>query len=420
MNKPTVLITAGGVNSRFFPLNTQTHKGFLSLAGKSLFQRALESLAVQGFKKVIVVVSQKDYSNEQQQEFFKNNQLGLEIKVVLQTEAKGMGDAVLQAEEFLNSDFIIASPYYTNLADICVSLQEKKEESGADCVFSATKTTTPELYGIIEFDPANKQRIIGIVEKPELSIAPSQFKIDSVYLFDPSFIETLLQTPESDRSLEDAITTHCQTNTITWIENEQETPSLKYPWHLFDFFKSIIATQKTQIDPSAQVAQTAIIDDTNGAVIIQKNARVNDFAKIVGPCFIGENCMIGEYSFIRSSSVEANSTIGANTEVVRCIIFENSSIHQGYLADSIIGKDNKIAAGLITANKRFDRQEVNTYIADKKVQTHIRALGIITGENVSLGIGVRTMPGVLIGAQSIVYPNVLLKKNISPHSVIEK
>lgn len=420
MNKPTVLITAGGINSRFFPLNTQTHKGFLSLAGKSLFQRALESLAVQGFKKVIVVVSQKDYSNEHQQEFFKNNRLGLEIKVVLQSEAKGMGNAVLQAEEFLDSDFIIASPYYTNLADICVSLQEKKQESGADCVFSATKTDTPELYGIVAFDPANRQRVIGIVEKPIASMAPSQFKIDSVYLFDPAFIQTLLQTPESDHSLENAITTHCQTNTVTWIENKQETPSLKYAWHLFDFFKSIMSTQKTIIDSSAQIAQTAIIDDSNGAVIIQKNARVNDFAKIVGPCFIGENCMVGEYSFIRSSSIEAHTVIGANTEVVRSIVFENTNIHQSYIADSIIGQHNKIAAGLITANKRFDRQEINTYIVDKKAQTHLPSLGIITGENVQIGIGVKTMPGVLIGAQSVVYPNVLLKKNAAPNSVIEK
>ena len=44
MQKPTILIIAGGENSRFYPLNTQTHKGFSTLVGKPIVAHALENL----------------------------------------------------------------------------------------------------------------------------------------------------------------------------------------------------------------------------------------------------------------------------------------------------------------------------------------------------------------------------------------
>jgi len=53
MQKPTILIVAGGKNSRFFPLNTETHKGFLPLLGKPMIVRALKSLKKNNFNKYI-------------------------------------------------------------------------------------------------------------------------------------------------------------------------------------------------------------------------------------------------------------------------------------------------------------------------------------------------------------------------------
>ena len=136
-----------------------------------------------------------------------------------------------------------------------------------------------------------------------------------------------------------------------------------------------------------------------------------DFVKIIGPTYIGDNSLIGDYSFVRLSSIEANSTVGANTEVVRSIIMENSSLHFGYLADSIVGQNVKIGAGLITANKRLDRENIKTKIKAEMMSTNLRALGTIIGHGANLGIRVNTMPGVMIAAYSKIMPGSVVSKN---------
>lgn len=421
MTKPTILIIAGGNNSRFAPLNTRTHKGFLSLAGKPIITRALEDLKKHEFTNIVIVVSQKDYGDKGFSKYLKeNNNLGLDIDIILQKEARGMGDALLKAKSLLTNDFVLASPYYFNLGQKTKQLWEKKQDSNADCVFSGTKTEHPELYGILDLAPNNHDKVLGVIEKPKREDAPSLFKIDSVYLFDKKFMDVLADTKEEEYALEKAISKYAVENEITWIQNKLKVKSIKYPWHLFRTFNQIIMDQDTNISEDATIAKTAIIDDSIGPIIIEAGARVGDFAKISGPCYIGKNCLVGDYSFIRGSSLETAAIVGVKTEVVRSILFEKSSIHSGYLADSILGHNTKIAAGLITANKRMDRKNIRVQVKRELIDSNLNVLGLITGEKVATGIGVKSMPGMIIGANSSVHPNLVIKRNVGNNKTLEE
>ncbi|MBP7843121.1 NTP transferase domain-containing protein [Candidatus Woesebacteria bacterium] len=420
MQKPTILIIAGGENSRFAPINTKTHKGFLSLAGKPIVERAFESLKKQGFVDVVLVVSPKDYDNAGFSEYLHTHDFGLNIQVILQEKATGMGDTILLAKEYLGENFILAAPYYSDLGSISERLWLKQQETKASCVFSGTQTTNPELYGILKFDETDKSRVVGVVEKPAKGTEPSDIKIDSVYLLNNTFIQELSETKQTEYSLEDAITSFAEKNHITWTTNKGHIQSLKYPWHLFNLFNQVMPTQKTTFAQSAQIADTAIFDDSNGPVVVDENATIGDFAKLVGPCYVGKNCLVGDYSFVRGSSLEKGATVGANTEVVRSILFENSSIHYGYLADSILGHATKIGAGLITANKRLDRKNIRIEVKKALINTETNAIGIITGENVNIGIRVNTMPGITIGANAEIHPGVTITRNVPAKEIIKK
>jgi len=441
MNKPTIVILAGGKNSRFFPLNTETHKGFLSIAGKPLILRALENLKAHDFaikgtdEKIIIVVSQKDFDGKGIDKYLKDNdianKLQLNIQLVLQKNAKGMGDALLAVKDYFpetsNNSFILSSPYHINLGEIAQELWQKKQSSGASCVLSATQTESPEIYGVLNLNPNNFEKVLGITEKPETIVQSDNdkesvkyFKVNSVYLFDNNFAKELLKTPEEEYSLETAITNYAKKTQITWLENTTENFSLKYPWQLFNAFEKIMHQEKTSISENAKISKTAIIDDSDGPVIIEDTAEIGDYTKIVGPCYIGKNVFVGDYSFIRGSSIEEYSTIGANTEVARCILFENVTIHFGYISDSILGSSTRVGAGLITANKRFDRKCVKVKIKDKMIDSKQEALGIITGNNVQIGIRTNTMPGVLIGENSSLYPGLTIGENIKENEIIKK
>ena len=420
MSKPTVVIIAGGENSRFAPLNTVTHKGFLSILGKPIVTRALEDLKKHGFENIILVVSPKDYAGKGFSEYLKNHDLGINITLVLQEKATGMGDALLLSKQYLQESFILASPYYANLGQISERLYAKQKETLAECVVSGTKTQNQELYGILQFDTTDPEKVVGIVEKPTKGQQPSDIKIDSIYLFDPGFITELEATKQSEYSLESAIATYTKKNQVTWILNTGILQSLKYPWHLFSIFTHLIKQGVTTISNTAKISETAVFDDTAGPVIIDDNATIGDFVKLVGPCYIGKNTLIGDYSFVRGSAIEAGSVVGANTEIVRSILFEDVSIHYGYLADSILGQKTKIGAGLITANKRLDRTTIRVQVKKKLIDTGTNTLGIITGQAASLGIRVNTMPGITIAPQVKVGPGTTVKRNILTDTTIEK
>lgn len=412
VDKLTVVIIAGGKNSRFFPLNTGTHKGFMPLAGKPLVMRALENLESHGFRKVLIVVSDKDYQGNGFSNYLENNQLDMDISFVLQSAAKGMGDALLQAKNQLEGPFIVASPYYANLGDLIEKLWQKKQATNADGVLFARPTATPELYGVLKFNPDDPQKVQAVIEKPNKGSEPSNYKTDSVYLLDSGFLGELEKTADSEYSFEAALTAYADQKSLAWIENTLAAKSLKYSWHLFDMFQQLMSEQKTTISPLAKVSKTVVIDDTQGPVIISDHAQVQDFSKVVGPCFIGKNCFVGEHSFIRQSSLEAGAQIGAYSEVARSIFFEHTTFHQGYIADSIIGQQTTIGAGLVTANKLFSGKNIKVEIDGKAVDTEKNKLGIIAGENVTIGINCSSVPGILIGSGAVIYPNTLLTKNV--------
>ncbi len=409
MKKPTIVFIAAGKNSRFFPLNTDTHKGNLTLMGQSLIIRALDDVIAHGYTEIVIVVSEKDADGKGLSGVVQAHKLDASITFVTQTSPKGQGDAVLAAAKHVDGDFIVASPYYLQAGEIADKLYEAKKERKADCVLIGLKTDTPSLFGILKHEG---DRVIEVVEKPKTGTEPSDIRINSIYLFDQGFLETLKNTPPEQYSLETAYSAYAKSAYITYILQEEEIVTLKYAWHLFDFQKKLFESLKSFQDPTAKIADTAVIDESAGPVHIAAGARIEDFAVVKGPTFIGEKCLVGQYCLVRSSNLEQGAIVGAYTEVVRSILFESVTIHQGYVADSILGSRTTVGAGLITANKRLDGISTRTMIKERMVETQRRKLGLITGSAANIGIRVNTMPAVLIGQKVVVPPNHTISKNI--------
>ncbi|MEN8252880.1 MAG: sugar phosphate nucleotidyltransferase [Patescibacteria group bacterium] len=405
MNKPTVVILAAGKNSRFFPFNNGPHKSTLSLFGEPIILRTLKNLEQHGYKDIVIVISERDHDGKGLSKLLEDFESDLAINLVLQKEAIGMGDAVLAAKEFLKDQFLVIRPTLINAGEISNKFLEKKE----DMVLCGLPVEQPWLYGIFEMKDG---KAVGLVEKPAKGTEPSDVKIEAVYLLDQNYLQTLKETPSEEYSFELAIDKILKKKAISLVTFEEEFPSLKLPWQLFDFQKALFAQLKSFKHPTADISSTAIIDEEAGAVHIAEGARVGHSARVVGPCYLGPHSLVGDFSFVRQSSLEKKAVVGANSELVRSIMMENSSFHFGYIADSIIGKNVRIGAGIITANKRLDRKIIQTKVKNKMLSTHRRTLGAIVGNGAKLGISSNTMPGVLIGSEAIVLPNQVVSKNL--------
>lgn len=100
---------------------------------------------------------------------------------------------------------------------------------------------------------------------------------------------------------------------------------INYPW---DFLKGVqkildLEVTSTKVSSKAKISKTSIIE---GPCIIEKGVVIDDFCKIKGPVYIGENSFIGMGSLIRNSILERNTKIGFNCEIGKSYFAGNDKV----------------------------------------------------------------------------------------------
>lgn len=400
------VILAAGESSRFEPLSDKRHKSLFSICGESLIFQTINGLAEHPEVSEIIVVQGPERDIE--------NELGDEADhFVVQEEPRGMGHALEQTKHLLDEEFIVLNPYRSNTMNLLDEMIRKQSRSGSDAVLLTTETESPEKYGVLDFEENNPKRI---VEKPEASEAPSNQRVVGMYLLNPEFLKFLEETDVEEYQFEKSLNKYLSRNEVVFKELDEEPGSIKYPWDLFDVVKEIIGEKEEKISEKADIADSAEI---MGKVIVEENAKIHENAVIKGPAYVGRGATVGNNSVIRNFSVlEENTTVGANAEVKNSVLQPGSSMHSGYLGDTLVGRNTKIGAGTVVANKNFRDSRQRTVVESKpiskdtKISTGRRACGAFIGDNVDIGVNVSIMPGVQIRSDSKVYPGSVVNENI--------
>lgn len=410
--KYQVVILAGGESSRFFPFNN-LHKSFFKIAGKTILERTVEDVKKQNPSEIILVLGSKNFDKEKQ--LCKENPVFEDVKYVSEKEPLGQADAILTAKGLVTDDFFVINANQFNFHEFAKDFIKEHEESKDIATLGITKTDTPSKYGIVDL---KGNKINGIIEKPDEGKSPSNMRLVGIYLFSKEFLKELSATPISNYSLEETLNRVAKEGKIGSVSLNTTTPSLKYPWDLFDTKDLILSNMEGKIDNSAKIEETVIIKGKN--VFIGKNAHICDFSIIEGPAYIGENAVVGVYSQVRGGTVlENGAQVERYTDIKNSIIGENTHIHSGFIGSSVFGKDCRVGAEFVTANKRLDRDTVNVLVKGEKVDSGKNDIGIFAGDNVKIGIRVSAMPGTVIGKDSVIYPGVTLKDFFDNNSKVE-
>lgn len=396
-----VVILAGGESSRFFPFN-ELHKSFFKIAGKTVLERTVASVKKTYPSGILLVLGAKNFDKEK--EICEANPVFENVKYIREEAPLGQADAILSAKEFIKDDFFVVNANQFNFHKIADGFVAKHEESGDMATVGITKTETPNKYGIVDLDG---DKIRGVVEKPEPGSEKSDMRLVGVYLFSKDFLSRLTQSKLSEYSLEDTLDQIAKESKVASVSLSEGIPSLKYPWDILGVKDLILTEMNGGKEDGVIIEKTAVLKGDN--IYFGKNAHVYDFAIIEGPAYIGDDAVVGSYSQIRGGSViEKGGQAERYCDVRNSIIGENTHIHSGFVGDSVIGKDCRIGAEFITANKRLDRAPVKVKVKDEKVDSGKVNLGVFVGDGVKAGIRVSTMPGTLVGNGSNIYPGVSL------------
>lgn len=402
MKNVQVLVLAGGVGKRFWPLKNS--KYLFKFAGQTLLEHNLQKLKDSGFKDVIVV------SNQETDQLIKGIDIkGLNIKTKVQEAARGMADAVLAAREAITGDPLLIMNATDLVADELYSTIFSKLNQGQN-ILVGKKISNYFPGGYLKLSGS---KVVGIIEKPKPGEEPSDLLSLVFHGFQTplDFIQILEKTTSNqDDIYEQALSKYLDTANFDLISYSDYWQATKYPWDLLAVTKLLSKNFKSYISNEAQVSPHANID---GNVILEAGVKVFANASIKGPAYIGKNTIIGNGALVRDSNIGENCVIGYNTEIARSWIDDDCWFHSNYIGDSVLGKNVSLGAGAILANLRLDEQEISSQVNGSKVNSNTNKLGSIIGDNVRIGVNSSLMPGVKIGSNSFISSGLVVGEDIA-------
>ncbi len=189
------IILAGGTGSRLFPITIATSKQLLPVFDKPMIYYPLSVLMLMNIRDILVITTPQD-SILFQKLLQDGSQWGINISYATQSEPKGIAEAFIIAEKFIDRDnvtLILGDNifYGANLEKTLV--ESTKTLKGAK-IF-AYYVNDPERYGIVEID--KNGNILSIEEKPRNP--KSNLAITGLYIYNNEVIEIAKNLKPSNR-----------------------------------------------------------------------------------------------------------------------------------------------------------------------------------------------------------------------------
>ncbi len=188
------IILAGGKGSRLYPITMGVSKQLLPIFDKPMIFYPLSVLMLAGIKDILIITDEKD-QNAFKKTLGNGNAYGIELSYAIQKEPKGIAEAFIIAEKFIDrkSVCLILGDnifYGQNLAS---NLKNAMKNPGAT-VFTY-QVSNPEDFGVLNL--GKNKEILSIEEKPK---NPStNLAITGLYFYDDKVIDYAKSIKPSSR-----------------------------------------------------------------------------------------------------------------------------------------------------------------------------------------------------------------------------
>ena len=209
------IILAGGKGTRMSPLTKAVNKQLLPIYDKPLIYYPLSVLMLAKIRDVLIIVN-KGQLSEFKKLFPNDKNLGLKIIFKEQEQAKGLPDAFIIGEKFINNscvamilgDNFFYGQHLSELLYDCVKLK-----TGAKIILHHVRN--PQLFGVAKINQKNK-KIVYLVEKPKKFV--SNYAITGIYFFDKNVVnyaKKLRMSKRGELEIIDLINQYKKKTTLT-------------------------------------------------------------------------------------------------------------------------------------------------------------------------------------------------------------
>jgi UDP-N-acetylglucosamine diphosphorylase / glucose-1-phosphate thymidylyltransferase / UDP-N-acetylgalactosamine diphosphorylase / glucosamine-1-phosphate N-acetyltransferase / galactosamine-1-phosphate N-acetyltransferase len=403
-----VILAAG----RSFRMDPVPDKNMLLMCGKSLIQWQIELLRKAGWKEIILVGGKHNLKDFKA---LKN------VQVVEQKNLdEGMKGGVLAVKRYFEDDEPILLVSGNDFVDeklfkkMLESAKSDRLQKTLEGVIVGKKVTEYFPGGYMKTD--RKGLLKEIVEKPKPGREPSDMVNLVVHLhYRPQLLFQYLKDAQSKKDdLYEVALSEWMGHGARFRVHPYSGfwQPVKYPWHVLKLLEFFIKRTRSSVPKKGKNVSI------KGAVVFGKGVRLSDNASIVGPAYIGANSIVGNNVLIREAHFGQDSVVGFASEVARSYFGSSARLHNNYIGDSVIGNNVAFGGGTVTGNFRLDEKNVQVLVKGEKVDCGSSKCGIITGDNIRVGINTSFMPGVKIGSNSVVGPGIVVGEDVSDDAFV--
>ena len=181
---------------------------------------------------------------------------------------------------------------------------------------------------------------------------------------------------------------------------------LTYPWEALPKIHDFI------IDLGESLPKD-IYEERGDYIWVAKSAKVAPTACLNGPLIVDEDAEIRHCAFVRGNAIVGKgAVVGNSTELKNVILFNKVQVpHYNYVGDSILGFKAHMGAGSITSNVKSD---------GVSVETGLKKMGAMLGDNVEVGCNSVLNPGTVVGRNTNIYPASMVRGVIPAGSIYKK
>ena len=179
------IILAGGSGTRLYPITKGISKQLLPIYDKPMIFYPISVLMLAGIRDILVITTPEDESSFKRL-LGNGNQFGVNITFAVQDAPRGIAEAFIIGEEFIDKDRVClvlgdnifyGQGFSTSIANALANTE------GATVFGYMVKD--PQRFGVVEFDA--KKNVVSIEEKPNKP--KSNYAVTGLYFYDSSVVD---------------------------------------------------------------------------------------------------------------------------------------------------------------------------------------------------------------------------------------